>query len=185
MHPSAMRNCQSFFDVYGKHKDGGSVIDIGSQNVNGSLKEIVPITFTYTGIDFQEAPGVDIVLTDPYTLPLPDNSVDIVLSSSCLEHSEFFWLTFDEMVRVAKPDGLIYLNVPSEGHYHAYPVDCYRFQIDASMALMRWSQRQGSTVTLIEAFTDSEKPWHDLVAIYVKSKDFAHTYPDRIDPNEL
>ena len=35
MHPSAMRNCQSFFDVYGKHKDGGSVIDIGSQNVDG------------------------------------------------------------------------------------------------------------------------------------------------------
>ena len=185
MHPSAMRNCKTFFDVYAKNKLFGKVIDIGSQNVNGSLKEVVPVRFDYCGLDFQSAPGVDIVLPDPYTLPMDTDSVDIVLSSSCLEHSEFFWLTFEEMVRVTKPDGLIYLNVPSEGHYHAYPVDCWRFQIDAAMALMRWSQRQGSQVTLIEAYTDAEKPWHDMVAVYVKSKDFVAQYPDRIDPHEL
>lgn len=181
MHPSAMRNCIRFFDVYGKHKDGGKVIDIGSQNVNGTLKDAMPKRFDYTGVDFQAADNVDVVLTDPYCLPFEDESVDVVLSSSCLEHSEFFWLSFQEMVRVTKPDGLIYINVPTAGDYHPYPVDCWRFQIDSAMALMRYSNRLGSELMLLEAYTDPDEPWHDLVAIYCKHKDHVHKYPDRID----
>ena len=46
--------------------------------------------------------GVDIRLADPYRIPLPDASVDIVLSGQMLEHNEFFWLTFLEMSRVLK-----------------------------------------------------------------------------------
>ena len=38
--------------------------------------------------------GVDIVLEDPYCLPFADNSVDVVVSSSCFEQAEFFWLLF-------------------------------------------------------------------------------------------
>lgn len=181
MHPSAMQNCIRFFDVYGTHKDSGLVIDIGSQNVNGSLRDATPTRFEYVGLDFQKADGVDIVLTDPYQLPYEDGSVDIVLSSSCLEHSEFFWLTFMEIVRVAKPDGLIYINVPSEGQHHPYPVDCWRFRLDASLALMNWAKRNGSPVTMLEAYTDPTPPWHDMVAIYVTDGQHADKYPDRID----
>ena len=180
MHPSAMRNCIKFFDVYGKYKDGGTVVDIGSQNVNGTLKDAMPSRFQYTGVDYVEAVNVDVVLTDPYKFPFENNSVDIVLSSSCLEHSEFFWLSFEEMVRISKPDGLIYLNIPSAGPYHPYPVDCWRFRMDAALALMNWSRRQGSSVMLLEAYTDEEQPWHDLVAIYCKDEMHVEKYPQRI-----
>ena len=181
MHPSAMENGKRFFNTYAKHKESGLVVDIGSQDVNGSLKEVMPDRFRYLGLDFKEANNVDIVLDDPYQIPLESDSVDILVSSSCLEHSEFFWLTFLEMVRVTKPDGLIYLNAPSGGPHHAFPVDCWRFRLDASMALMNWANRNGYNTILLEAFVDSAPVWHDMVAIYIKDKDLSHLYPDRID----
>ena len=176
-----MQNAIRFFDTYGKHKESGLVIDIGSQNVNGTLKDVVPERFKYVGLDFAQADNVDVVLIDPYKLPYDDKSVDIVISSSCLEHSEFFWLSFLEMVRVVKPDGLIYLNIPSSGQHHPYPVDCWRFRIDAAVALMRWAQREGHNTALLEAYTDPEPPWHDLVCVYAADANFVELYPDRID----
>ena len=46
------------------------------------------------------------MLTDPYHLPFESNSLDVVVSSSCFEHSEMFWLLFLEIMRVLKPEGL-------------------------------------------------------------------------------
>src|SRR5574337_523037 len=118
MHHSAMSNGKSFFDCYGQHfpqTETVSVVDIGSQDVNGSLRDVCPRDFKYTGVDFVVAKNVDVVLTDPYVLPFADESVDIVLSSSCFEHSEMFWLAFLEVLRILKPCGLFYLNAPSRG----------------------------------------------------------------------
>lgn len=181
MHPSAMSNAKAFFEAYAKHKDGGTVIDVGSQDVNGCLRSVCPERFEYVGVDFQKAANVDVVLDDPYKLPFADKSIDIVVSSSCLEHSEFFWLTFLEMVRVVKPDGLIYVNMPSDGPHHSYPVDCWRFRKDSAFALMNWANRHGHNVCLLETYTDAEPVWHDLVAIYVADAVNAGLYPDRTD----
>ena len=42
-----------------------------------------------------------------------NNSIDIVVSISTFEHTEFFWETFLEILRVLKPNGLFFLNAPS------------------------------------------------------------------------
>ena len=181
MHESAITNARRFFDTYAKHKESGLVIDIGSQDVNGSLRSVCPERFEYVGLDFQEANNVDIVLTDPYQFPFENQSVDIVVSSSCLEHSEFFWLTWLEIARVVKPDGLIYINVPSNGDYHPYPVDCWRFRLDAATSLMNWANRNGYPTRLLEAYTDQVCPWKDFVAVYVGDEANVPMYPKRID----
>jgi SAM-dependent methyltransferase len=180
MHPSAMNSGKLFFDTYAKYKNEGTIVDIGSQNVNGSLKSVCPDRFNYIGVDFQKANNVDVVIDDPYKLPFEDQSIDIVVSSSCLEHCEFFWLTWLEILRIIKSDGLIYINVPSSGEYHAYPVDCWRFRIDSALALMNWGQRNNYPVRLLEAYTDSEEPWKDCVAIFCGSEEHIPKYPDRI-----
>ena len=59
-----------------------------------------------------------IVLEDPYKLPFDSDSVDIVICSSCFEHSEMFWLLFLEVMRILKPTGLFYMNAPSNGAFH-------------------------------------------------------------------
>lgn len=45
-------------------------------------------------MDFQVGPGVDLLLSDPYVLPLEDENCDVVVSSRCSEHSDFFGLLF-------------------------------------------------------------------------------------------
>jgi len=123
MHDTAYFYAQSFFDVYVKNKDNLVIVEVGSQNVNGSLRGAAPKNSKYIGLDFVKGAGVDLVLNDPYHFPFPDNYADIVITSSCFEHSQFFWLTFLESMRILKPDGLMYLNAPSNGNYHTVPTD--------------------------------------------------------------
>lgn len=116
MHRTAMMNAQRFMNCYGQRipqtDEPALIVEVGSQDVNGSLKQVVPPRFQYIGVDFAEAKGVDIVLDDPYSHPFESESVDAIMSSSVFEHSEMFWLTYLEILRVLKPSGLFYLNVP-------------------------------------------------------------------------
>lgn len=183
MHPSAMSNGRSFFKTYSKDFGSSSkvkVIEIGSQNVNGSLREVCPEQFEYVGLDFQDAEGVDIVLDDPYSLPIESESVDIVVSSSCFEHSELFWLVFLEILRVLKPGGLFYLNAPSAGNFHRYPVDCWRFYPDSGKALVTWAKRNGINAALLESYTHRGENWQDFVSVFLKDESFVNRFPDRI-----
>jgi SAM-dependent methyltransferase len=172
MHDTAMEFGKQFFTHYTKNLQNGIIIDIGSQDVNGSLREIAPLeNNTYIGIDFASGKGVDIILEDPYAFPIKDNTADIVVSSSCLEHSEFFWLTFSEMARITKPGGFLYINVPSNLIYHAYPVDCWRFYKDAGAALAKWATRCGHPLTLLESLIgpSGQDDSNDYVAVYQKN----------------
>ncbi|MEO8724058.1 MAG: class I SAM-dependent methyltransferase, partial [Sphingobium sp.] len=86
------------------------VLDLGGSDVNGSYREIFAHPrYAYTVADIDAEAGVHLVLQDPYRLPLDDGSIDIVISGQMLEHCEFFWLTFVEMVRVLRPGGFIFL----------------------------------------------------------------------------
>ena len=186
MHPTAIDNCQHFFNAYGDALTGPDikVIEIGAQDVNGSLRTCCPSRFSYCGVDFVEGKGVDVVLDDPYHLPFETASVDVVLTSSCLEHSEMFWLSFLEALRILKPHGLLYINAPSSGDFHRYPVDCWRFYPDAGPALVTWAKRNGMAPLLLESFTGEQNRYtfNDYVAIFVKDEREAHRYPNRILP---
>lgn len=180
MHPTALDNGQLFFQTY-VHQPC-RVLDIGAQDVNGSLRQLAPSGCEYLGLDFVPGPGVDVVLADPYVLPFPDASADVVVSSSCFEHVEFFWLMFNELLRVLKPAGLFYLNAPSNGDYHRYPVDCWRFYPDAAMALVRWGQRSGYRPALLESFTTYQRldVWNDSVAVFLKDEALVAQHPARM-----
>ena len=106
MHASALQSASEFFGKY--PQDSAIVVEIGSQIVNGSLREVCPKHYTYVGLDYTAADGVDIVLEDEYKFPLQDNYADFVITSSCFEHAEMFWLTFLEGIRITKPSGKFY-----------------------------------------------------------------------------
>jgi SAM-dependent methyltransferase len=182
MHPTAMLNARMFFDVYGASFASAQVADIGAQDVNGSLRDVCPSRFTYIGVDFVAGKGVDVILEDPYRLPFEDQSIDMVVSSSCFEHSELFWVLFLEIVRVLKQPGLLYLNAPSNGEVHRYPLDCWRFYPDSGKALTTWARRSGYDVTLLESYTSKQigDVWNDFVAVFLKGDRFSHDFPGRI-----
>lgn len=183
MHASAMSNAEAFFKTYLGPEDLGKVIvEIGSQDVNGSIRTAAPAGIGYIGVDFVEGSGVDLVLQNPYKLPFEDNSIDYFVSSSMFEHSEMFWLLFIEIMRVLKPDGLLYMNVPSNGQFHRYPVDCWRFYPDSGRALAKWARMCEYNTTMLESYVACQgvEAWNDFVAVFVKDEAFASKYPRRI-----
>lgn len=182
MHPSALKNADIFYKVYATSTELRTVVDIGAQNVNGSIKDVTPAHLKYIGVDFVKANGVDVVLTDPYTLPFDSESVDIVMCNSCLEHSEMFWVLYLEVLRILRPHGLFYINVPSNGHYHRWPVDCWRFYPDSGQALVNWAKRNGLAPVLLESFVSDKYKgiWNDYVAVFLKDESRISSYKNRM-----
>ncbi len=163
MHDSAKYNFEKFLQMVPPDQ---SFLEIGSYNVNGGLKECIVNSESYTGLDQSEGPGVDVVCKAGDPFPFKDNTFGVVYSSSVFEHDPAFWITFKEMVRVLKPGGLLYICAPSTGHYHAYPIDCWRFLKDAWSAL----ERTSPDVKLIQSYIcDIDKEWRDSIGIYQKN----------------
>jgi len=182
MHKTAMEIGAHFFRTYSSGTKLITIADIGSQDVNGSLRSLAPVESKYVGLDFANGKGVDVLINDPYSLPIESDSVDVVVSSSCFEHSEFFWLLFNDIQRILKPHGLFYLNAPSNGTFHRYPADCWRFYPDSGTALQNWARRSGYETTLLESFTGMQKmeTWNDFIAVFIKDPSFINLYPRRI-----
>ena len=182
MHDTAMEFGRLFFYTYFKDARDLRIVDIGALDVNGTLRSVAPPGCEYIGMDFAPGKGVDVILTDPYSLPLQDNSVDICVSSSCFEHAEFFWLLFNESMRILKPNGVLYINAPSNGNVHRYPVDCWRFYPDSGVALQNWGRRNGYHTVLLESFTGKQKKdiWNDFIAVFLKDERYTHSYPHRM-----
>jgi SAM-dependent methyltransferase len=176
MHIEALQNGALFFFTYAIRLGDITVVDIGAQDVNGSLRQFSPPKAKYIGVDFAEAKGVDIVLDDPYMLPFEENSIDVIVSSSCFEHSEMFWLLYLEILRVLKPDGLFYLNAPSACGFHRYPVDCYRFYPDSGNALAKWGKRNGYNPIALEHYTTGG----DYICVTLKDGAFLDKHPHRM-----
>lgn len=168
MHASALHIGKKFFDLYTRGDE--ELLDVGSRDVNGSLRSVCPPGIDYTGYDIEPGPGVDVVAPRWSTgrFPFMDSSFDLIVSTSCLEHDPLFWQSFTEMLRVVKPNGLIYLSVPVAGAYHAFPLDCWRFYPDAGLALQASSERVGRRMPLIESFVGPRDPegWRDGVFIF-------------------
>lgn len=178
MHPSALELAKRFFELYSPPPEAGAfdLLEIGSCDVNGSLREVAPERCRYIGVDLEDGPGVDRVIETSHALPFPDGSFDVIVSSSCLEHDWAFWATVDEAMRVLRPGGVFYVNAPSDGLYHSFPIDCWRFYPDAGIALVRWVNRHqapkglGPIAELIESFTwvwdEPSAIWNDSVMIF-------------------
>jgi SAM-dependent methyltransferase len=179
MHDTARIAGGLFAATYGK--EGARVLDVGGCNtgwpdVNGSLRVAFESkNMTYVCLDIEPHPSVDVVMKPGDVFPFPDESFDLIVSTSCFEHDPCFWMTFREMCRLIKKDGFIYINAPSNGPYHQYPGDNWRFYSDAGQALAYWSGRtiNGTShpVTLVETFhiRPLSDVWIDFVGIWKRT----------------
>jgi SAM-dependent methyltransferase len=173
MHTSSFENMQRLAEKYLSAERQLLILDVGSCDVNGSYKPIFNRpNWRYKGLDMSPGPNVDIVLSSPYKFPLKANSVDVIVSGQSFEHIEFFWLTWQELVRVLKSAGLVFLIAPSRGPEHRYPHDCWRFYPDGFRALAKYC-----ALELMEVRTDWEPhpaldsaQWGDTVGVFRKPK---------------
>jgi SAM-dependent methyltransferase len=170
MHKTAEKNAKWFFEKYVNKENPIKILEIGSRGTP-TIRNLKTDNSEYIGLDMQEGENVDVISTDRYKLPFGDNTFEYVISSSCFEHDECFWITYLEIIRILKPGGLFYLNAPSNGPYHGAPGDCWRFYLDAGDALVNWAKHSGYSETkLLEKFIDKPdgEVWEDYVCIFQK-----------------
>ena len=153
MHKSSLLRMNYFFKTYITNSNRVKILDVGSMNVNGCYRDIINIkNFEYIGLDMAAGNNVDFVPAYPYYWPeLHDDTFDVVISGQAFEHIEFFWLTLQEMVRVLKPNGFLCIVCPRGFQRHRYPIDCYRFDADAMVALARYTN-----LNILHASTDMQ-----------------------------
>lgn len=171
MHVSSYNHMQRIAQKHLQEDQALQIYDLGSFDVNGSYKPIFDKpNWQYKGIDLEDGPNVDIVLSDPYRWPMASSSADLIVSGQAFEHIEFFWETWMEMVRALKPGGRIFLIAPSRGPEHRFPQDCWRFYPDGYTALAKFAG-----LHLEEVSTDWEPheaecshAWGDTVGVFYK-----------------
>ncbi len=168
MHWSVSRTFNQFIESYIPKEGDFSVLEIGSANVNGGLRDQKLENMSWFGVDLDDAPGVDQTVRVGEALPFESSRFDLVVASSVFEHDIQFWKTFLEMARVLKPGGLILLTVPSQGYFHRHSLDAFRFYPDAGLALEKWAETEGFPIKLVESFTTRPEKavWADFVAIF-------------------
>jgi SAM-dependent methyltransferase len=172
MHETALISGKLFAEKYGGSNK--TVLDIGGKNVNGSLRPFFEnMGMKFICLDMEEHSSVDIVIKPGDKLPFDNGSIDLIVSTSCFEHDPCFWLTFKEMTRIIKFGGFIYVNAPSNGPYHCYPGDNWRFYSDAGQALSYWSGYQIANeeifpVKIVETFNIIPKKdvWKDWICVW-------------------
>jgi 2-polyprenyl-3-methyl-5-hydroxy-6-metoxy-1,4-benzoquinol methylase len=146
MHTSSMLRMQWFRDNYLNKVDKNktvTVLDVGSQCVPGQTDTYKVFfnepPFKYIGLDIAEGYNVDIHVKNAYQWDeVPDNFCDVLISGQMFEHVEFPWFTISEMARVLKPNGIIFIIVPSMCEMHRYPVNCQNYFADGLIALAKY-----------------------------------------------
>ena len=126
----------SFVRRHLRRKRELSVCDVGSLDVNGSFKPLFG-RHKYLGLDIIEGPNVDMVSKDLYRYPFGDETFDVIISGSTIEHVKDMFKWIMELKRIMKKDGLICIIGPSVFQMnHPHPVDCWRIYPDGMRFLL-------------------------------------------------
>lgn len=114
------------------------VVDVGAKEYfnQGTYKKLMPHKWKYIGVDMEAGPNVDIIMTDPFKIPVENNSVNIVLCGQCLEHCKYPWKLVAEMGRILDPGGFCFITCPAKFHLHSYPYDYWRIYPEGMRVLL-------------------------------------------------
>jgi SAM-dependent methyltransferase len=121
-----------------EHRDG-LVLDCGA----GFREEYLPNVINLEIVPYD---STDIVALAEQ-IPLRDASVDAVISSAVLEHVKHPWRAAEEIARVLKPGGALYVAVPFLQPLHGYPNHYFNMTGDGLASL----------------FPGFEVEWHEVI----------------------
>ena len=125
-HQQQLDFVQSVKDEFPEYFKGTKVLEVGSLNINGSVRQFFE-PGQYTGCDLGEGAGVDIVC-EGHELPYPNESFDVVISCECFEHDRHWEKTFQKMIDLARKGGLVIFSCatigrPEHGTTRTSPAD--------------------------------------------------------------
>ena len=105
-------------------RSGLTVLDVGCGE-KPYLPLFEGIASSYVGVDAVQTPGADFV-SPAESLPLPNDSFDILISTQVLEHVDDPAACLSEMFRVLAPGGTLLLSTHGTFLYHPDPPESSR-----------------------------------------------------------
>ena len=102
------------FYINNKFKKDVDILEIGSFDVNGNMRNLFNFCKTYTGLDLVNGPNVDIVMNGS-DIDRLNKKFDIVISCECFEHAKNWNIIFEKMCKVANDNSFVIFSVASKG----------------------------------------------------------------------
>ena len=93
----------------------GEVIDVGSLDINGGVRDLLDPSAKYIGVDAQEGAGVDVVAD--FTTYTHSTPVDLILCLEVLEHTPKWREIVAAAARNLRPGGTLILTCATTGRY--------------------------------------------------------------------
>lgn len=126
---------------------GKRVLEIGSKKykdqsdlkLNELLEKHVPQT-KLTGCDFESGDGVDVIIDITSSISeirksLGVKTFDTIFCVSVLEHIPNIFKASENISKLLRPNGSLFISVPFIHRYHGYPADYWRFTPQALVYL--------------------------------------------------
>jgi hypothetical protein len=139
----------------------GAVLEIGSKDYGSTVPFREHIEHSeYVGLDMASGAGVDVVGDLSQGLcGLPESHFSLIICCSVLEHVEKPWQMAENIMRLTKSGGAVYMSVPWVWRYHAYPDDYFRFSwrgVETLFGGLSWQHHHYSTTVIGEFIEISE-----------------------------
>jgi SAM-dependent methyltransferase len=120
-------NSDKFNRLYDERRVGGRVVDLGcGPRVTQDRVRAGVGTENYVGID-SDIKNRPSLVADIAHLPLAGESISLVQSFSVFEHTYNYKGIIDDIYRVLRPGGSLYIQTPFLLEFHGYPSDYFRF----------------------------------------------------------
>jgi len=130
-------------------KIAGPVVEIGAKDYGStvSFRDLYP--GEYVGVDLEAGKGVDVVVDLSSGLgELRESHFALAICCSVLEHTPKPWVMAENLSRLLRPGGSLYISVPWVWRYHAYPDDYFRFSpraVETLFPAIAWTRATYST----------------------------------------
>lgn len=114
-------------------KNPGKVLEIGSKDITGGVREFFEDCKEYIGTDMERGFGVDLIVDSHNLLKkFKKNSFDILICAEMLEHDNNPFKTIEIMRQLLKKGGFLIVTTPTFGFpQHRHPRDYFRYGEDA------------------------------------------------------
>ncbi|MFC1785599.1 class I SAM-dependent methyltransferase [Candidatus Neomarinimicrobiota bacterium] len=181
------KSCIEFGRTHLSYEDvaGKNVIEVGSYNVNGSLRSIIKKLnpYKYIGVDISEGEGVDEICDITNLIShYGKESFDLVICTEVMEHVRHWRKAIFNLKHILKPTGVIILTTRSYGfHFHGHPFDYWRYELDDIRVIFsdllidiieKDNSRPGVFVKASKPiyFTEKDLEHYDLYSIIIEKR---------------
>ncbi|HLF24908.1 MAG TPA: class I SAM-dependent methyltransferase [Anaerolineae bacterium] len=120
-------NSDKFNRLYAERRRGAKVVDLGCGPPanRGPVRDEVGAE-NYFGVDLDIRNEPDLV-TDIARMPFASESLDLVRAFSVFEHTYNYRAILDDLFRVLRPGGSLFIQTPFLLEFHGYPSDYFRY----------------------------------------------------------